>query len=40
MHGVSDRLEKRGEGKYIIDENRSAIFLERTKNFPKIMSLM
>ena len=35
MHGVSDRLEKRGEGKYIIDENRSAIFLERTKNFPK-----
>jgi len=35
MHGVSDRLERRGEGKYIIDENRSAIFLERTKNFPK-----
>ena len=35
MHGVSDRLEKRGEGKYIIDGNRSAIFLERTKNFPK-----
>ena len=35
MHGVSDRLEKRGEGTYIIDENRSAIFLERTKNFPK-----
>ena len=35
MHGVSDRLEKRGEGTYIIDEKRSAIFLERTKNFPK-----
>ena len=35
MHGVSDRLEKKGEGTYIIDENRSAIFLERTKNFPK-----
>ncbi|MAR43281.1 MAG: peptidase [Flavobacteriaceae bacterium] len=35
MHGVSDRLEKRGEGTYMIDENRSAIFLERTKNFPK-----
>ena len=35
MHGVSDRLKKRGEGTYIIDENRSAIFLERTKNFPK-----
>ena len=35
MHGVSDRLEKRGEGTYTIDENRSAIFLERTKNFPK-----
>ena len=35
MHGVSDRLEKRGEGTYTIDENRSAISLERTKNFPK-----
>jgi len=35
MHGVSDRLEKRGEGTYILDQNRSAIFLERTKNFPK-----
>ena len=31
MHGVSDRLEKRGEGTYTIDENRSAISLERTK---------
>lgn len=35
MHGVSDRLEKRGEGTYTIDENKSAISLERTKNFPK-----
>ena len=35
MHGVSDRLKKSKEGTYIIDENRSAVFLERTKNFPK-----
>ena len=40
MHGVSDRLEKRGEGKYIIDENRSAIFLKELKISPKIVSLM
>ncbi len=35
MHGVSNRLENRKEGTYVIDKNRSAVFLERTKNFPK-----
>ena len=34
-HGVTDRLEKRGEGTFKVDKNRSAIFLDRTKNFPK-----
>ena len=34
-HGVTDRLEKRGEGTFKVDKDRSAIFLERTKNFPK-----
>ena len=33
--GLTDRLEKRGEGTFKVDKNRSAIFLDRTKNFPK-----
>lgn len=34
-HGVSDRLQSRNQGSYKLDANRSAIYLERTKNFPK-----
>ncbi len=34
-HGVVDRLQGRNQGSYKLDANRSAIYLERTKNFPK-----
>lgn len=34
-HGVIQRLKSRGEGNYSVDESRSALFLERTKSFPK-----
>ena len=34
-HGVSKRLKNLGEGIYKIDKNRSAVYLERTKAFPK-----
>ena len=34
-HGVAQRLKEREQGTYKLDENRSALWLERTKNFPK-----
>ncbi len=34
-HGVSQRLKRRKQGTYSVDKNRSAISLDRTKNFPK-----
>jgi len=35
QHGVSDRLRATQQGSYSVDRNRSAIFLPRTKSFPK-----
>lgn len=32
-HGISARLKAAGEGKYIVDASRSAIYLQRTKAF-------
>lgn len=34
-HGVADRLKGRNQGTFKPDASRSAIYLERTKNFPK-----
>ncbi len=34
-HGVISRLAANNQGTYKVDDTRSAIFLERTKNFPK-----
>ncbi len=34
-HGVSMRLEQAKQGKYSIDDSRSAFYLPRTKGFPK-----
>jgi len=34
-HGVAARLQRNGEGTYKVDASRSAMYLERTKNFPK-----
>jgi hypothetical protein len=34
-HGVIQRLKKNKEGTYKIDKNRSAIWMENTKSFPK-----
>lgn len=34
-HNIVDRLKARGEGSYKVDAKRSAVHLERTKNFPK-----
>lgn len=34
-HGVADRLRRNKEGTYKVDANRSAIYLERTRNFPQ-----
>ena len=34
-HGVSNRLDELKEGEYHIDSTRSAVFLDRTKAFPK-----
>ncbi len=34
-HGVSKRLKQRKQGSYSVDKSRSAVFLERTKAFPK-----
>jgi len=34
-HGVSKRLKQSKQGSYSVDKSRSAVFLERTKAFPK-----
>ena len=34
-HGVSRRLRQSKQGNYTLDKERSIIYLERTKNFPK-----
>ncbi len=34
-HGVADKLKQTKQGAYKVDETRSAIYLQRTKNFPK-----
>lgn len=34
-HGVANRLRSSRQGSYNVDATRSAIFMERTKNFPK-----
>ena len=34
-HGVSQRLKEGKQGVYKLDEKRSALWLERTRNFPK-----
>jgi hypothetical protein len=34
-HGVAERLRKSEQGRYRLDEARSALFLERTRGFPK-----
>jgi len=34
-HGVSKRLKQSKQGSYGVDKSRSAVFLERTKAFPK-----
>ncbi len=35
VHGVADKLKKKEQGSYKVDEARSAVFLPFTKNFPK-----
>jgi hypothetical protein len=34
-HGVAERLRLSEQGKYRLDDSRSALFLDRTKGFPK-----
>lgn len=34
-HGVIQRLTSNNQGTYRVDESRSAVYLDRTKNFPK-----
>ena len=34
-HGVARRLEERGEGRYAIDVSRSAVFMPRSRAFPR-----
>jgi hypothetical protein len=34
-HGVVDRIKRAKQGSYTINENRSAIYIQNTKNFPK-----
>ena len=34
-HGVTDRLRAAKQGRYKLDESRSALYLDRTKAFPK-----
>ena len=38
-HGVSKRLKQRKEGNYKIDKSRSAVYLDRTRAFPKNIEL-
>ena len=35
VHGVAETLERSGQGKFKLDESRSAIYLPATKNFPQ-----
>ena len=35
IHGVAGRLKRSNQGDYSVDKNRSAIFLQRCKAFPK-----
>jgi hypothetical protein len=35
MHGVTNRLRATQQGNYSVDKNRSAIYLPRTKSFPR-----
>ena len=35
MHGVANRLRATQQGNYSVDKNRSAIYVPRTKSFPK-----
>jgi hypothetical protein len=34
-HGVTERLKSTGQGSYRLDDTRSALYLDRTKGFPK-----
>lgn len=34
-HNITGRLQRGKQGSYRLDQNRSAVFLEKTKNFPK-----
>jgi hypothetical protein len=34
-HGVADRLRESNQGKYSLDESRSAVYMQHTKAFPK-----
>jgi len=34
-HGVADRLRESNQGQYRLDDSRSAVYLQRTKAFPK-----
>ncbi|MEM6376649.1 MAG: zinc-dependent metalloprotease [Bacteroidota bacterium] len=34
-HGIASRLQRGKQGSYRVDKNRSGIYLDRTKNFPK-----
>ena len=35
VHGVAERMERAGQGKYVLDRERSVIFDESLRNFPK-----
>ena len=35
MHGVGGQLNRKKQGKYVLDRTRSAVYLGSTKNFPK-----
>jgi hypothetical protein len=35
IHGISDRLNRSGQGAYSVDKSRSGVYLPRTKAFPE-----
>jgi hypothetical protein len=35
LHGVAETLRRNGQGTYRVDESRSALYADRTRNFPK-----
>ncbi|KUJ84040.1 peptidase [Microbulbifer flavimaris] len=35
QHGIATRLKDTGQGSYSLDQGKSAVYLPRTKNFPK-----